>query len=68
VSSDKERYKRWLEARWETYKRDYHGSTEHEDQRTEEVLEMLKDIGELSKREIDLPEPPPRGKPPWEGG
>jgi hypothetical protein len=31
-------------------------------------LEMLKDIGELSKREIDLPEPPPRGKPPWEVG
>jgi hypothetical protein len=68
VSGDKERYLSWLESRWETYKVAFHGNTEYEDQRTEEVLEMLKGIGELSKRSIDLPEPPPRGKPPWEGG
>jgi hypothetical protein len=65
VSCDKERYLRWLEARWESYKFDLHGSTEHENARTEEVLEMLKGLGELSKREIDSPEPPRRGKSPW---
>ena len=68
VSGDKYRYLRWLESRWETYKFAFHGSTEHEDQRTEEVLEMLRGIGELSKRSIDLPEPPLRGKSPWERG
>ncbi len=68
MSEDKDRYLRWLAARWETYKFAFHGNTEYEDQRTEEVLEMLNAIGYLSKRSIDLPEPPPRGKLPWEGG
>jgi hypothetical protein len=68
VSGEKERYLRWLEARWETYKFAFHGSTEREDGRTEEVLEMLEGIGELSRRGVDPPEPPSRVPSPWEGG
>jgi hypothetical protein len=68
VSEDKDRYLRWLEAKWEIYKFAFHGSTEHEDRRTDEVLEMLEGIGELSRRSIDPPEPPRRGESPWERG
>ena len=65
MSGDEDRYLSWLESRWETYKFAFHASTEHEDQRTEEVLEMLKGIGELSRRSVDPPEPPRRGESPW---
>ncbi len=65
MSEDKDRYLRWLEARWETYKFAFHGSTGREDERTEEVLEMLEGIGEISRCSIDSPEPPRRGKSPW---
>jgi hypothetical protein len=61
MRGDKDRYLRWLEARWETYKFAFHGSTEHEDERTKEIVEMLKEISELSKRGVDPPKPPPRG-------
>ncbi len=65
MSGGTDRYLRWLEGRREVYKFAFHGSTEYEDQRTQEVLEMLRGIGELSERSMDLPEPPRRGESPW---
>jgi hypothetical protein len=43
----------------------FHGSTEHEEERTEEVLEILKGLGELSRRMVDPPAPPPRWESLW---
>jgi hypothetical protein len=65
MSSDNERYLRWLEERWDVHKFDFYGSTEREEERTEEVLEMLKSLGELSRRMVDPPDPPPRWESPW---
>jgi hypothetical protein len=62
--SDKDGYLHWLEKQWEAYKFGLYGNTAHEDERTEEVLEMLKELGDLSARRIDVPEPPPRGESP----
>jgi hypothetical protein len=62
MSSNNERYLRWLEERWDIHKFDFYGSTEHEEERTEEVLRMLKGLGELSRRMGDPPDSPPR----WE--
>jgi hypothetical protein len=65
MSDDNQRYLRWLEERWDAHKHDhFYSNTEREERRTEEVLKMLKGLGELSKRTIDPPEPPPRGQSP----
>ena len=53
MSGQNERYLRWLEDRWEAHKQDhFYSSAEDEERRTEEVLETLKGIGELSKRSV----------------
>jgi hypothetical protein len=62
IWGEKERYMRWLEGRWDVHKFDFYGSTEHEEERTEEVLEMLRGLAELSRHMVDPPDPPPR----WE--
>jgi len=54
--SQDELYMLWLEERWDAHKLDIHyGNGEREDKRTEEVLEMFKSLGELSKREVAPP-------------
>jgi hypothetical protein len=58
--NQEELYLLWLEERWDAHKLDIHyGNGEREDKRTEDVLEMLKSIGELSKRSVDPPQLPP---------
>ena len=58
--SQEELYLLWLEERWDAHKLDIHYSNgEREDRRTEEVLEVLKGIGELSRRRVDPPQLPP---------
>lgn len=58
--SQEELYFLWLEERWDAHKLDIHYSNgEREDKRAEEVLEMFKDLGELSKRGVELPQYPP---------
>jgi hypothetical protein len=58
--SQEELYLLWLEERWDAHKLDLHYSNgEREDRRTEEVLEMFKSLGELSKREMAPPKSPP---------
>jgi hypothetical protein len=55
-----ESYMLWLEERWDAHKLDIHYSNgEREDKRTEEVLEILKSLGELSKRGVEPPQSPP---------
>jgi hypothetical protein len=55
-----ESYMLWLEERWDAHKLDIHYSNgEREDKRTEEVLEMLKSLGEVSKRGVEPPQSPP---------
>jgi hypothetical protein len=56
VSSDKERYVRWLEMEWER-----RVSTSREDQRTAEVLEVLRAMAEESGRLAVPPEYDPEG-------
>ena len=57
---DSEAYMLWFEERWDAHKLDLHyGSGEREDKRTEEVLEMLKSLGELSRRGVVPPQSPP---------
>jgi hypothetical protein len=61
--SQEEIYLLWLEERWDAHKLDIHYSNgEREDKRTEDVLEMFKGLGDLSKRSVD----PPSQRPPWE--
>ncbi len=44
------RYMRWLEGMWETHKLDLrYPSGEREEQRKEEILKMLRGLGELSE-------------------
>ncbi len=57
--NDVERYMRWLEEMWDVHKFDPHGSTEREEKRKEEVLEMLSGLGELAKRRVGPPDFPP---------
>ena len=58
--SQEERYMLWREERWDAHKLDIHyGNGEREDKRTEDVLEMFKGLGELSKRREDPPQAPP---------
>ena len=57
---DGEGYMLWLEERWDAHKLDVHYSNGgREDKRTEEVLEMLKSLGEVSKRGVNPPQSPP---------
>lgn len=65
MTNDKERYLRWLEAMWDVHKFDFYGSMEREEKRTEEVLEIFKNLGELSKHRVQAPCFPPWEKPPW---
>jgi hypothetical protein len=59
---DSEAYMLWLEEKWDAHKLDLHYSNgEREDKRAEDVLEMFKDLGELSKRGVE-----PSKSPPWE--
>ena len=54
-------YLRWLEDRGEVHKHDhFYNNAAREESRTEEILGMFKELGELSKREVELPKPPPR--------
>jgi hypothetical protein len=58
--SQEELYLRWLEEKWDAHKLDIHyGNGGREDKSTEEVLEMLKSLGELSKRKVAPPKSPP---------
>ena len=50
-----ENYLRWLEEMWEVHKFDLQGSTEREEQRKEEVLEMLRGLAHLSKHRVEPP-------------
>jgi hypothetical protein len=60
--SQDEIYLLWLEERWDAHKLDIHYSNgEREDKRTEEVLEMFKSLGEISRRGVEPPKYPPRG-------
>jgi hypothetical protein len=55
-----ELYLLWLEERWDAHKLDIHYSNgEREDKRTEDVIEIFKDLGELSKRGVEPPKYPP---------
>ncbi len=58
---DKQKYMRWLETMWTVQKLDIHGSTEREEERTEEVLEMFKCLVRLSDCRIEPPNFPSRG-------
>jgi hypothetical protein len=57
---DSEAYMLWLEEKWDAHKLDLHYSNgEREDKRTEDVLEMFKNLGELSKHGVEPPKSPP---------
>ncbi len=57
--NDVERYMRWLEEMWDVHKFDPHGATEREEKRKEEVLKMLKGLGERAKRRVGPLDSPP---------
>jgi hypothetical protein len=57
--NDKQEYLRWLEEMWDVQKFDLQGSTEREEERTEEVLEVFKGLVRLSKRHVGPPNVPP---------
>jgi len=61
---DKQEYLRWLEEMWGVQKFDLQGSTEREEERTEEVLEMFRGLVRLSKRHVEPSNLPP-GESPW---
>jgi hypothetical protein len=44
---------------WDVQKFDIHGSTEREEKRTEEVLEMLRGLARLSRYRVEPPDVPP---------
>jgi hypothetical protein len=60
---DKQDYLRWLEEMWDVQKFDLQGSTEREEERTEEVLEMFRGLVRLSKRHVEFPNLPPGESP-----
>ena len=60
---DKQEYLRWLEEMWDVQKFDRQGSTEREEERTEEVLEVFRSLARLSKRHVESPNLPPGGSP-----
>ncbi len=55
TSNDKESYMRWLEGMWDVHKFDLYGSMEREEKRTEEVLEIFRGLGELSRCRVEAP-------------
>ncbi len=62
ATDDGERYMRWLEGMWETHKLDLHyPNAEREEKRKEEVLRMLRGLGELAEelRAAEAPSFPP---------
>ncbi len=56
--NDKQEYLRWLEEMWDVQKFDLQGSTEREEERTEEVLEVFRGLVRLSKRHVEPPNLP----------
>ena len=59
---DKERYMRWLERMWDDVQKldPRAANTDREERRTEEILTMFEDLGELARRRtIEPPEPQP---------
>jgi hypothetical protein len=51
AADDGERYMRWLEGMWETHKLDLgYPDAGREEERKEEVLRMLRGLGELSEK------------------
>jgi hypothetical protein len=56
---DKQLYMRWLEEMWDIQKFDIPGSAEREEKRTEEILRMLRGLGELAKQRVEAPYFPP---------
>lgn len=53
------RYMRWLEERWEGHKLDLHyANSGREEEREEEVLGMLRGLGELSEGLLGASEAP----------
>lgn len=57
--TDKEKYLRWLEEMWDVQKHDFHGNTEREEKRKEEILEVFEDLGEVAQRRAKPPRFPP---------
>ena len=55
---DKEKYLHWLEEMWDVQKFDIHGSTEREEKRKEEILEIFESLSEIAGRRVEAP--------PWE--
>ena len=55
---DKLDYMRWLEQMWDVSKFDPYSRTQREQERTEEVLGIFKELGELSKRRVGIPDLP----------
>jgi hypothetical protein len=53
---DKQSYLRWLEEMWNVQKFDIHGSTEREEERTDEVLEVFRGLISLSRRRVEPPD------------
>ena len=60
---DKQEYLRWLEEMWDIQKFDLQGSTEREEERTEEVLEVFRGLARLSKRHVEPLNLPPGDSP-----
>ena len=56
---DKQEYLRWLEEMWNVQKFNLQGSTERGEERTEEVLEVFRELVRLSKRRVTSPNLPP---------
>jgi hypothetical protein len=55
MDDDKEKYWRWLEEMWDVQKFDVHGSTEREEKRKEDILEVFEDLGEITQRRVEAP-------------
>ena len=60
---DKQEYLRWLEEMWDVQKFDLQGSTEREEERTEEVLEVFRGLARLSRHHVEPPNLPPDESP-----
>ena len=51
-------YMRWLEQMWDVSKFDSYGRTQREEERTEEILGVFKELVELSERRVGIPDLP----------
>ena len=59
---DNLKYMRWLGEMCETSKFDlFHGRTEREEKRMEQVFGIFRELGDLSGRRVEIPDFPPRG-------